>query len=197
MHDDLFTPRLCLRLLSVEFLEASFLQEHERAAALLGFEVPPECRLDASFVEMRLNDCQEDPDFCPWSVRAIGLRKSGEMIGQIGFHSRPNPPYLTPWVSHGVELGYSIAASRRRLGYATEAICGMLNWASVRHGVRQFVVSISPANVASQSLAAKLGFQKIGGHMDELDGYEDILLLGASELQRLLKPRERGDSPDS
>ena len=40
--------------------------------------------------------------------------------------------------------------------------------------VHRFVVSISPDNLPSLGLAAKLGFRKIGSHIDELDGPEDI-----------------------
>jgi hypothetical protein len=37
------------------------------------------------------------------------------------------------------------------------------------------VVSISPGNGPSVAMARKLGFAPIGSHIDEEDGYEDIL----------------------
>ena len=49
-----------------------------------------------------------------------------------------------------------------------------MRWAREEHGVRRFVVSISPDNLPSLGLAAKLGFQTIGSHLDEIDGPEDI-----------------------
>ena len=50
-----------------------------------------------------------------------------------------------------------------------------MGWARECHGVLRFVMTIRPDNVASQSLAASLGFVRIGSHIDEVDGLEDIL----------------------
>jgi RimJ/RimL family protein N-acetyltransferase len=74
----------------------------------------------------------------------------------------------------GVELGYSLLEPWRRRGIATEAIEAVMHWAREEHRVQRFVLSISPDNVPSLGLAAKLGFRKIGSHVDELDGPEDI-----------------------
>jgi hypothetical protein len=52
------------------------------------------------------------------------------------------------------------------------------------------VISVSPANAASTTLAAKLGFEKIGGHVDEADGYEDIYLLEGESLRQALAPQQ-------
>jgi hypothetical protein len=40
--------------------------------------------------------------------------------------------------------------------------------------VTRFVVSIGPTNVASIALAQQLGFRRIGSHIDEVDGPEQI-----------------------
>ena len=74
-----------------------------------------------------------------------------------------------------MELGYFVMPDRRRQGFAEEAAFGMMDWAARAHGVRRFVVSINPQNAPSVAMARKLGFAKIGSHIDELDGYEDIL----------------------
>ena len=50
-----------------------------------------------------------------------------------------------------------------------------MRWAHQVHGVTRFVLSIRPDNTASQALAAGLGFVRIGSHIDEVDGLEDIL----------------------
>ena len=65
----------------------------------------------------------------------------------------------------------------RRRGLAEEVALGAMDWAARWHGVSRFVVSISPENGPSVAMARKLGFARIGGHMDEADGYEDILSL--------------------
>ena len=54
-------------------------------------------------------------------------------------------------------------------------------WAHETQGVSQFVVAISPENVASLRLAAGLGFVKVGTHVDEVDGIEDVFSLRLGE----------------
>ena len=102
------------------------------------------------------------------------LREDGRYLGHIGFHTAPGAEYLQGLSPGGVELGYGVLEPWRRQGMATEAIGALISWAREVHGVTRFVVSISPENEPSLALAAKLGFRKIGWHMDEIDGPEDI-----------------------
>lgn len=101
-------------------------------------------------------------------------RVESTMIGQIGFHTRPGPEYLATLSPGGVELGYTVFEAWRRQGYAREAAEGLMDWAHRSHGVTRFVVSISPTNRASLALASRLAFARIGSHVDEEDGPEDI-----------------------
>lgn len=190
--EDIHTPRLILRPMSGEFLDASICDDQERAAALLGLTPPQEWFAEKHLMALRRDDCRVDPAYAPWSLRAIGLRGRGKMVGYIGFHTRPDPPYLQEIAPGGVELGYTIVAAHRRQGYAAEAICGLAAWATGEHGVEKFVISVSPANTASAALAARLGFVRIGGHDDERDGYEDILLLHGDALRRVLSGARGG-----
>jgi RimJ/RimL family protein N-acetyltransferase len=96
------------------------------------------------------------------------------MLGHIGFHTRPGEKYLEELAPGGVELGYTVFERERRQGYAREAAEGLMEWAHRLHGVTRFIVSISPANLASLELARRLGFRRIGSHVDEEDGPEDI-----------------------
>ena len=96
------------------------------------------------------------------------------MVGHIGFHTGPAPAYLEPYSPGGIEVGYSVFPSYRRRGYAREACVALLRWAADERGVERFVMSIQPSNVPSLSLAASLGFVRIGSHIDEVDGVEDI-----------------------
>jgi len=108
------------------------------------------------------------------------------MIGHIGFHSRPDPEYLRQYGIEGIELGYSVLSKYQRQGFATEAIRGLLNWATQKRVIRGFVVSIAPTNVASMTLARKLGFMKVGEHQDEVDGLEEVCVLTGEALERFL-----------
>jgi RimJ/RimL family protein N-acetyltransferase len=131
---------------------------------------------EGGLARQRLADLGDDPGYAPWSLRAVGLRATDQMVGHIGFHTRPGPSYLARIAPGGVELGYTIYPPFRRRGYAREALVGMMAWARGQ-GATRFVVSVAPANAASRALVDGLGFVRVGGHMDEADGYEDILLL--------------------
>jgi RimJ/RimL family protein N-acetyltransferase len=60
-----------------------------------------------------------------------------------------------------------------------------MGWATTEFGIRIFVASVSPENLASLGLIRGFQFTKVGSHIDEIDGPEDIFLrrlepLGAS-----------------
>lgn len=97
------------------------------------------------------------------------------MIGHIGFHTAPGADYLKPFSPDAVEFGFTVFPPFRRNGFAHEASVALMDWARQSHGVTWFVLSISPGNIPSQSLAARLGFVRIGSHIDEIDGLEDVL----------------------
>jgi RimJ/RimL family protein N-acetyltransferase len=196
--DDILTPRLVLRLMSERFLRATQGREVEAAESAIGLRLPKEwfdspdmvereLRLrDEEMIERELRLRVEDPRYIPWSARAIGLSSSGAMVGHIRFHSPPDPEYLRPYVGDGVELGYTIFAPHRRLGFASEAIHGLIRWAATDRGVERFVVSISPSNTPSTELAAKLGFVKVCEWQDDVDGLEYVYELTGNRLNDLL-----------
>ena len=103
------------------------------------------------------------------------LRERGVMVGHIGFHTAPGAEYLRPYAPGGVEFGFTVFPAFRRQGYAREASRALMSWANQDYGVTRFVLTVGPDNVASQALAAQLGFVRIGSHIDEVDGLEDIL----------------------
>ena len=186
MHQ-IFAPRLVLKLMSEEFLEASLNDETQKAEAMIGLKIPAEWYHEKDHMAMRLDDCRSDPEYVPWSARAIGLASTGTMVGRIGFHTRPDAEYLRQFVPDGVELGYSVFPQYRRNGYALEAIRGLMGWAASQHDVRHFVASISPTNLPSLTLARKLGFVKVGEHLDDVDGLEEVFALSGDALADFLE----------
>jgi [ribosomal protein S5]-alanine N-acetyltransferase len=175
--DIIRSPRLDLISLSPDFLNASIKGDLESASQLINLVIPNDW-LEAKWImEIRLGQLREDPALEPWLLRAIGLRETRTMIGFIGFHTRPGAAYLNSYAPGGVEFGYTIFPEYRKKGYASEATQALMDWATREHGVKRFVVSISPANEPSLRLARKFSFRKVGTVADPEDGVEDIFLL--------------------
>jgi len=173
--DDIVSGRLILRLLFPEALEAVSEGDLARLTRLTGLD-PSEKWVNDRVAARRLKQIEAEPGYLPWSVRAIALRASNEIVGYINFHAAPGSDDLAAYAPRAVEFGYAIDARHRRRGYAGEAVRMMIGWARER-GVRAFVFSISPNNIASLALAARLGAVKVGSHVDEEDGPEDVYLL--------------------
>lgn len=174
--DDILTPRLILHLMSAEAIEACLSKDLQSAEELLGVQIPEELFDRTSSFMHDKKQLENDPDYLPWSARAIILPREQVMIGMIRFHSRPDPEYLHDFVRDAVEIGYFIFSKYRRQHYATEAAKAIMAWAQHHFGVHKFVASVSPNNAASLKLIGNLGFIKIGEAMDEVDGMEYVFL---------------------
>ncbi len=172
---DIETPRLILRTLPPAALAALTIGDRAQASRLTECDLAgfPDDQL--SIAGVRLKDLQADPDYLPWSLRVMALKPSLRFAGHFNFHTKPNADYLKELAPGAVEMGYFVLPEFRRQGLAEEAVLGMMDWAARIHNVARFVVSISPDNAPSVAMARKLGFARIGGHIDEEDGYEDIL----------------------
>ena len=188
MSSTIQSDRLDLVTFSPPFLCASLDGELSQAETILELSLPagwptctepgwPNCR---DVLALRLQQLEEDPTVQPWLLRAMVPRGSRFMAGYIGFHTAPGAAYLQPYSADAVELGFTVFPPYRRRGYAREACRALIGWARKCHGVTRFVMTIRPDNVASQSLAASLGFVYIGSHIDEVDGLEEILELDVS-----------------
>ncbi|MFD0895805.1 GNAT family N-acetyltransferase [Luteolibacter ambystomatis] len=171
------TERLDLIPMGPDFLRASLSGDPAAASVAIGATLPPDWPSIPEILAMRLEQLEAVPALEPWLLRAMVLRETRTMVGHIGFHTAPGPEYLEPWSPGAVEFGFSVLEEHRRRGYAREAAQGMMRWAVDEHGVRAFVLTISPGNHPSQALASGLGFHRIGEHVDEVDGIEEILEL--------------------
>ena len=185
------TPRLTLRLMSEQFMQACLEKQVLEAETLLSASISPPWFEEMGFLAMRVEQLRQDPDYTIWGPRAVVLESAvldtgARMIGHIGFHGTPNQPYLLEFVPDGIEFGYTIDEAYRRRGFAFEASLALMRWAALEQGIRRFVLSVSPNNAASQGLAAKLGFNKVGEHMDEIDGVEEVFELTGESLAKWL-----------
>ena len=60
------------------------------------------------------------------------------------------------------EAGWIVAQERWGRGYATEAMEAILAWFDAEHGGGRTVCMISPGNMGSERIAAKLGYRPFG-----------------------------------
>jgi ribosomal-protein-alanine N-acetyltransferase len=174
MTETIHSERLDLIPLTPEFLRTSLERDIARSERLLKLSLPPDWPDAPDFLALRLQQLETNASLQTWLVRAIGLRSQRCMVGHIGFHTAPGAEYLHTLCPGGVEFGFTVFPPFRRQGYAREASLALMRWAQQSHGVKRFVVSIRPDNVPSRALAAQLGFVRIGSHIDEVDGLEDI-----------------------
>jgi RimJ/RimL family protein N-acetyltransferase len=180
MTGAIHTDRLDLIPMSPAFLRASIRGDGVEAQNEIQLSLPEHWSDANGVLELRLRQLESNPALQPWLLRAMALRSTGEMVGHIGFHDQPGAEYLREWCPGGVEFGFTVFPSHRRKGYAREASRALMQWAHEFHGVTGFVVTIAPSNAASQALAAHLGFVRVGSHLDDIDGIEDVLVLNTA-----------------
>jgi [ribosomal protein S5]-alanine N-acetyltransferase len=170
------TDRLDLFLLTPASMRASLNNDLQNAEHQLQAKLPAGWPGDhANLLSLRLKQLEDDSSLQPWLIRAMVLRNAAVMVGHIGFHDRPGAEYIRSYSPRAAEFGFTVYPGFRRQGFAREASIGLMNWATEVHGVNNFVLTIRPDNLPSLSLAVQLGFVRIGSHIDEVDGLEDIL----------------------
>jgi Acetyltransferases, including N-acetylases of ribosomal proteins len=135
------TQRLCIFPKSIEEMKA-----------LCNIESDPEMK--KAYSEMldtmqKLNGREEWG--ADWNINL----KTGVSVGDICFKG-------TPDAEGAVEIGYGIDETYRRMGYATEAVSGIVNWALTQDGVRLVTAQTEPSNKISQKVLLKNGFIRDG-----------------------------------
>jgi ribosomal-protein-alanine N-acetyltransferase len=169
------TDRLDLPSLSGTQMDALLAGEVAAVSAETGVTFSREW-LDANrrLLRFRADQLREDPSIQPWLLRPMVLREAAQSaVGTINFHDGPDERGM-------VEIGYRVLPAYRRLGIAIEAVRGLFAWAITDPRVQVFRASVSPSNVASLGLIAKLGFTQVGEQIDEEDGMELVFEVPAS-----------------
>ena len=172
------SQRLELVALSPEAIGAVLAGQRGEAGELAGIAIPDEWpdEHDERFLRLRADQMRKDPAWGQWLVRALALREPGRpMIGHAGFHGPPGINALR--AADAVEVGYTVLPDFRGRGYATEAAGALIEWAHAAHGIRRFIASVAPGNVASLALVGRLGFVQTGSQWDEEDGEELVFEL--------------------
>lgn len=105
-----------------------------------------------------------------WALYGYGsfmcrLRGTDQFVGVCGvFHSWRG---YAEGLDDTPEIGYSLARPFWGQGLATEAGQAALAWFDALHGGRRIACMINEANLASMSVATKLGFVRYGEHVED------------------------------
>ncbi len=90
-----------------------------------------------------------------------------EVVGLCGHKDLPSK-------AGEVEIGYSVAPSRRRQGFATRAVAEMLRDAKADAAIRVVKAETTVANLASHRVLEVNGFIRVGARLDDEDGALDL-----------------------
>ena len=137
---------------------------------------------DHHVLELRRDQIREGTDH-RWLLRAAVTRSQPTMVGRVGFHDPPDADGV-------VEIGYRIDAGHRRHGFASECAKRLIESAEQTGHVSAVRASIAPDNAPSLQIAERLGFQRIGERIDEIDGLEYVF-------ERKAASKDRGASQES
>jgi len=90
----------------------------------------------------------------------IEEKESGDFVGEVGlanFHRDSDPP-----LGDTPEVGWVVAPQKQRMGYATEAVRGVLRWARANMSDDRLICVIRSDNQNSINVATRCGFTAIG-----------------------------------
>jgi GNAT superfamily N-acetyltransferase len=88
----------------------------------------------------------------PAPIRAVAIhREEGAVVGDVRFE----PSFRS---AREYEIGYGVARSRRRQGYAVEAAGAVIDWLFADGEARTILAGCDAGNVASVATLRRLGF---------------------------------------
>jgi len=169
--ESIFTERLVLELLRPETLEAFLARDHAAGERAQGRTLPEGFLSPAedAFLKIQLHRMASRPEGQGWCARVIIRADDDAVMGHCGFHGPPEDVGRA-------EVGYTVFPDYRRQGYAVEAVAGLVEYARSQ-GQPVVFACVSPDNVASLAVVAKLGFRQTGVQGDDVDGQEGVFEL--------------------
>ncbi len=165
---EIVTARLRLDALRADDAAALFAYRGDPAVSRFQAWKPGRLADAERFIEAQQHVEVDTPD--TWWQRAIRLRASGELVGDVGLH----------FVSaEAVELGISLAPGHQRKGYAREVLEVVLDFTFGGLHKHRVLASVDPRNTACLRLLEGLGLRR-EAHLRESvrdrDGWADDLV---------------------
>lgn len=108
-------------------------------------------------VANHVNQLQNDPSLDGWGSWLVLRKSDGKIIGDAGFKGKANS-------NKEVEVGYGFLETYWGMGYATEAVEGLLDWAFKTNLVEKIVAETNSDNIGSIRVLEKMGMKKTNEH---------------------------------
>jgi len=148
----LHTERLILRNIRDSDLEPFLAYRNiPEVAQYQGWDIPFTRERGEKFIEEMKN--LEAPKAGHWLQLAIELKESGEMIGDIACRIRPED-------AQQAVIGFTIAPTHWRQGYAVEAVLCLLEFLFNDLGVHRVSADCDVENTGSWRTLEKAGFRR-------------------------------------
>lgn len=106
--------------------------------------------LKAAYSEM-LDGALTHPEQWEWYAIWMIELKDGTHIGELCFKGVDE--------SGSTEIGYGIDENHQNYGYATEAVCAVVDWALKQNAVKCVTAEVDKDNIASVRVLEKSGFE--------------------------------------
>ncbi|MEO8778169.1 MAG: GNAT family protein [Rhodanobacter sp.] len=153
---ELTTARLQIDALRVADAEALFACRADPAVARYQGWCPADLAAARNFIE-----AQSQQSSHGWFQRAIRLRESGVLIGDLGVCLPEDP-------QDSVEFGVSIAPAHQGCGYACEAVRVLFAFVFGQLRRHRVHASVDPRNLASMAMLRALGMRQEAHHRESL-----------------------------
>lgn len=153
------SPRLEIVNGNLEHAKAE-LSNREKLSELLNAEIPsnwPPPLNDEASMNFFLKYIEENPDsteFIMWYI-ILEEDKKRKAIGNIGFKGKPDE-------TGTIEIGYSIIEEYQQMGFASEAVSAMVDWAFTRPKVERVIAETLENGFPSQKVLRNNSFNYIG-----------------------------------
>ncbi len=150
MFQEILTERLCLRCLRLEDTELMFAYRSDPQVMQYQSREPKALEEIRSFISSMLTRDFNEPG---WYQIGIALCDDGGLVGDCGIH-------VLETDSRIVEIGITIAPASQSMGYATEALTGVLDLLFGKLGKHRVFASVDPLNLPSMALMQRIGLRK-------------------------------------
>jgi len=105
-----------------------------------------------AIVKDHLKRYKYEESLMEWSIWAVKLNETEQIIGEIGFHGMPN-------ALNEVDLGYLIYDCHQKKGYCYEAVMALIAYVKESHAPVNIVSDCLKYNEASIKILKKCGFE--------------------------------------